>query len=131
MARPGRRSQAELNIVSLAPTAARPKLTAPEFLTTAERSLFTEIAAANAHLTTGDAMLLGLYVQGLTRVQKAKRTDIAAWEKAVRVVLSLATKLRLTPQSSTDPQTLGRRRKDEQKPSYLETMGNDDDDEQR
>ena len=43
----------------------------------------------------------------------AKTDDVAGWEKACRVQAMYATKLRLSPQATCDPQTIGRRRKDD------------------
>jgi hypothetical protein len=45
------------------------------------------------------------------RLAKGK-DDVLAFERVTRLGLALATKLRITPQSSIDPQTLGRRKKD-------------------
>jgi hypothetical protein len=65
-------------------------------------------------LVAADEPLLALFVLGLSKANElARGEDVAAWEKAVRVTLSIGTKLRLTPQATTDPQQIGRRRKDD------------------
>jgi hypothetical protein len=126
MAQRGRKSS--LNVVPLAVNVGRPQLTAPATLTKPERRLFIEIATANLHLKVGDVPLLAMYVQGLAKVQKlAKQADVAAWEKGVRAVLSMATKLRITPQSTTHPETAARKRA-QSPPSYYETMMDEADD---
>jgi hypothetical protein len=119
MRQPGRKSAAEENVIKLAPTSAR-SLTASSKLSTDEQSTFTKLALANQHLTPSDAPLLTLYVQSLSKAAKlARGKDVAAFDKAARLALIIGTKLRLTPQSSTDPQSIGRRRKDA-KPSPLD-----------
>ena len=110
MAQRGRRSSTS-NIVALAPTGTRSRLTPPAFLSTVEVTMFADLAAHNRHLTSTDVALLAGYVQALGKMHKmAKKSEIADWERAARVALALGTKLRLTPQSTTDPQTIGRRR---------------------
>jgi hypothetical protein len=124
MAQRGRKPN--LNVVELGVTTARPRPIAPSILTKAERQLFTETAAAHLHLVPGDAPLLALYVQGLVKVQRlAKKADVAAWEKAVRAVLSMATKLRITPQATVHPESAGRKRP-QLPPSYYEVMPDDE-----
>jgi hypothetical protein len=54
----------------------------------------------------------------------AKGRDVAAWERAARISMALGTKLRLTPQSTIDPHTAGRRKVDlPRSPKY---WGSDD-----
>jgi hypothetical protein len=130
MARPGRRSSAA-NVVELTTTETRPRLTPPPTLSKQERAIFTATAIANPHLTASDAMLLSLFVQGYTKtLTLGSQPGVADWEKAARMTATLATKLRLTPQSTQDPQTLGRRRADA-KPSpidaFLDGLEDDDD----
>lgn len=109
MAQRGRKSH--FNAVSLDVTTARPRLIAPANLTKTEAALFAELAATNPHLKAGDKPLLAIYAQGLIKVQKlARQADTAAWEKAVRACLSMATKLRITPQSTAHPESAGRKR---------------------
>src|SRR4051794_2412638 len=82
----------------------------PPGLTEPEQTLFTEIAAAAPHLRPSDAELLASYVQATLMSRRAARDPdgIDVWEKATRLQVSLATRLRLTPQSRTDPKTLAR-----------------------
>ena len=54
--------------------------------------------------------MLVSYVQAtlLSRVTARDPKMIAVWEKATRMQATLATRLRLAPQSRTDPKTLAR-----------------------
>ncbi len=100
------------NLIPLPTTGPGSKLTAPPFLSKSEASLFSQTAIANPHLTSSDVPLLACYVQGLVKGQKlVKQADVAAWEKCMRVVLSMATKLKLTPQA-LHPDTVARRKRD-------------------
>jgi len=89
----------------------RARITPPSSLTKLERSLFTELAADAGHLVQADAPLLASYVQAVILSRRAGRDPrrIDTWEVSTRLMGSLATKLRLTPQSRTDPKTLTRR----------------------
>jgi hypothetical protein len=88
----------------------RPRITPPSSLTKAERSLFTELAASAEHLRPTDAPLLASYVQATIASRRSARdpSKVDVWEKATRLQMSLATKLRLTAQSRTDTRTVGR-----------------------
>ena len=44
------------------------------------------------------------------RAVAAKRKGPQVWEREARVVMALGTKLRLTPQATTEPRTAARRR---------------------
>ena len=94
--------------------------------------MFADLAAHNRHLTATDAPLLAGYVQAVGKMHRlAKKSDVAEWERAARVALALGRSLRLTPQSTTDPQSIGRRRKDAPQVSYYDRMKlepDDDDD---
>lgn len=89
-----------------------PRLTAPAGLKSAERKLFEEIANAVAakHFQPADTSLIVSYVQAtlLAHSTAGKPLQVAVFEKACRLQMALATKLRLTPQSRTDPKTQGR-----------------------
>jgi hypothetical protein len=127
MVQPGRKSAAA-SVIKLTSTGSRSRLTAPEFLSSDDRELFVALASDNPHLTRTDAPLLAIYVQAMGRCARlGQRGKVDDWTKAMRAVGMLATKLRLTPQSTSDPQTLGRRRKDAASASYYETMESDDD----
>ena len=53
--------------------------------------------------------MLCAYVQALLLTRKLIRTNaISDWEKASRVAMALATKLRLTVQSRIEPRGVGR-----------------------
>jgi hypothetical protein len=54
--------------------------------------------------------MLASFVQATIASRRYARDParIDVWEKATRLQATLATKLRLTPQSRIDPQTLGR-----------------------
>jgi hypothetical protein len=109
----GRKSAAAASVVQMAATPRRPRLSPPSSLSTHEQSTFKTLLRDNPHLTASDEPLLTLYVQALEKAAKlARGNDVAAWEKAVRLALSVGTKLRVTPQSTQDPQALGRRKAD-------------------
>jgi len=76
----------------------------------AERELFDQIAQSVRHLVPSDALLLELYACTAVLARKTARDPslISAHERMTRLLLSLATKLRLTPQSRSDPKTVGR-----------------------
>jgi hypothetical protein len=121
----GRKSP-NATIVALRPTPLRPRLTPPTTLTDAERDIFSETAAQHPHLKPGDAMILAAFAQASVRSFKlAKKHDTAAWEKSVRAMLALARSLRLTPQSHTRAEALGR--KDQPPLSYYDRMKHDED----
>jgi hypothetical protein len=112
--KPGRKSAAELevSVVKLASTGKRSKPTVPSTLSTSEQEIFLQVLRQNPHLDA-DEPLLALYAQALAKAQKlAKGKDVAAWEKAARVAVVLATKLRATQMSAIDPVALGRRKAD-------------------
>ena len=103
----------------------RSRITAPSSLTKSERSLFTELATDAGHLVQADAPLLASYVQAVLLSRQAARNPgaIDQWQKVTRVMMSLATKLRLTAQSRCDPKSLTRR----QAPlSHYERMSDDE-----
>jgi phage terminase small subunit len=115
----GRKSAALLTFPAV--DGSRPRITAPASLTKSERSLFAQLAADAGHLAQSDAPLLASYVQAVLLSRRAGRDpgSIDAWEKVTRVMTSLATKLRLTPQARTDPKTVGRRQAEA---SYYDRM---------
>jgi hypothetical protein len=105
----GRSSSASLAIL---PSEAL-RLPPPSSLNDAERTLFNEIVGAcdSAHFRVSDLPLVVSFVQS-TLISRAAAHDpdkIALWEKATRMQATLATRLRLSPQSRTDPKTTGRR----------------------
>jgi hypothetical protein len=88
------------------------RLIAPSSLTKAEQKAFTELMACcdPAHFRESDVPLLISFVQATLAARKAARDPgkAARWERSIRLQMSLATKLRLSPQSRIDPETIGR-----------------------
>jgi hypothetical protein len=110
------------------------RLSPPADLPADEAALFREIISNTApdHFVPSDLPLLISYVQS-TRLSRraavALHKDaslITVWEKATRMQATLATRLRLAPQSRVDPKTLARRTADV-RPSAYDLMGLDDD----
>ena len=119
----GRRSKSA-NIIALPTT--RPRLTAPTTLNASERKAFNETVAQHPHLKIGDTPMIVAFAQATVKTFKlAKQHDVQAWERSARVMISFATKLRLTPQSHIRAVALGRKRDD---PSY--SVEKDDKDEE-
>jgi hypothetical protein len=64
----------------------------------------------------GDIPLLASYVQATILARGAVKEaaqdprSLAVWEKATRMQATLATRLRLSPQSRVDPKVVGRNR---------------------
>lgn len=83
-------------------------------LTKSERALFVELVASCPpdQFVKSDRFLLESFVQATAMVRNAARSPkkIAMWEKAVRTQTMLASRLRLSPSSRTDPRTLARKR---------------------
>jgi hypothetical protein len=105
----GRRSAEALAInVSRAPS----RLTAPSSLNAKERAQFEALIDASdpKHFRKSDIPLLVSLAQAALLSHKLGRDPdrIGEWEKVTRVQAMLATKLRLTPQSRTDPKTVAR-----------------------
>lgn len=100
------------------------KLSPPPTLDKSEASLFGEIVAAcdASHFTPSDLPLLCRYVAAVRLAELAEQHlrdegpvidgRASAWliahEKAVRAVVALSLRLRLSPQSRIDPKTAGR-----------------------
>jgi hypothetical protein len=85
--------------------------------------------AADADIGS-DVPLLEAYAMACVRMSSApSRKKIAELDRAARLAMSLATKLRLPPSSSIDPQALGRRKADARPFSYYETRAMEDSDE--
>ena len=90
-----------------------PRLRPPPHLNDDERSLFDELVGAcdSRHFVESDLPLLASYVQATLIARDAAHapSKVLLWEKAVRMQATLATRLRLSPQSRIDPKTVGRR----------------------
>jgi len=87
-------------------------LTPPASLNDDERALFCELvgACATEHFRKSDLPLLTSFVQATLIARDAAHDPDKAtlWEKAVRMQATLATRLRLSPQSRTDPKVVAR-----------------------
>ena len=106
----GRRSAATLVAIDL--TGKPSRLTPPSSLNDDEQALFSELVGAcdASHFRESDLPLLISYIQA-TLISRAAAHDpdrIVLWEKATRMQATLATRLRLSPQSRIDPKTIGR-----------------------
>jgi hypothetical protein len=89
---------------------ARPRPIPPTGLTPEELSVFVAMVSGFPHLEEGDSPLLALFAQGVVLAEKRLREkDVAGWDKAVRAVGTLGSKLRIVPNARIDPQALGRR----------------------
>ena len=70
------------------------------------------------------------YCVALTKADRlARKADVASakvWELTMRVVISMATKLRLTSQAQTYPKTSGRARANLVAPSYYDIAEQND-----
>jgi hypothetical protein len=103
-------------VIALGVTGTPPRLTAPSSLTKPERTLFIELVDScdPRHFVKSDMPLLVSYVQAALLVRSAaarlsKKQDantVATWERAVRTMAMLATRLRLAPQARSDPKTI-------------------------
>jgi phage terminase small subunit len=112
--RPGRKSAAQLAAPPI--NGGQPRLEPPEFLSETERKLFVELieACAPEHFVRSDLPLLTAFVQAIELSRSAIRrvgddpTALQTWERAVKVVATLATRLRLSPQSRSEPRSVAR-----------------------
>jgi hypothetical protein len=108
----GRKSAAAREIEPHVVMGVPSRLTPPSSLTNGEQTAFSELMAAcdPAHFRESDKPLLISFVQATAIAQAAAHDPkmAAQWEKAVRLQAMLATRLRLSPQSRIDPETIGR-----------------------
>jgi phage terminase small subunit len=128
MSRP---SQASLNVV---PISGAPRLKAPSFLGDRERNVFEMVVGSTDpdHFRRSDEALLCRYCEAVVLSQIAmekiyggKPGDwVAVHDKTTRLLLSLATKLRLSPQSRS--RAAMRRPGQPQQASYYDTMDTTD-----
>lgn len=105
----------------------------------AARLLYMEIIRSvdGKHFSEADAPLLcSLVSTTLAARAQAKKLErdaslnvVQAWEKLVKLQLSLCTKLRITVQSRVNPYTAGRRMADHE-PSPLDQFLDEDDDDE-
>ena len=111
-------------------TGARSALSPMVPLTKVERSAFNLAVTQNPHLRPGDAVLLTTFALASSRVfEIAKRGGtLVEWDKATRILTSLARALRISPQSTVEAKTAGRMRRDAQPNSLDLFLAEDDDD---
>jgi hypothetical protein len=114
MIRPGRKSAAQLAAPRI--NGGPPRLEPPEFLSEAERKLFLELteACAPEHFVRSDLPLLTAFVQAVELSRSAIRragddpATLQQWDRATKMVGMLATRLRLSPQSRSEPRSVAR-----------------------
>ncbi len=107
----GRKSSEELSLIHLA-TAWKP-IEPPATLKAPEARIFREVVASCAvnHFRKADitAFATATHLSRFYADQIGEtETAFKNWEAAVRLQISLATKLRITPQSRYDPKTIAR-----------------------
>jgi len=106
------RGRKSVNLLALPIDASPPRLSAPKDLTKIERSLFDFIVDASPplHFAVSDTPLLVSYVQATLMARSVAKppTKLAEFERVVRLQAMLATKLRLSPQTRLNPETLAR-----------------------
>ena len=110
----GRTSSAELSVVPI--NSARKPIEPPTDLKEQEAAIFRQVVAscdAN-HFRSSDISILTAFATA-THLSRYYASQIGEgegafklWEAAARLQISLATKLRITPQSRSDPKTIGR-----------------------
>lgn len=110
----GRKSAAELAALVARPNP--PRLEPPQSLSDPEAALFREIvdACAPKHFAPSDLPLLVSFIQATLLARQASQdaaSDAAAlkrWGEAVKIQATLATRLRLAPQSRIDARAAAR-----------------------
>ena len=89
-----------------------PRLTPPAGLSPKERAAFVELvnAADPRHFRRSDVPMIVALVQATIKARELGRdpSKTQDWERASRVMMALATKLRLTPQCRTRPESIAR-----------------------
>ena len=107
----GRKSSEELSLIHLA--TARKPIEPPATLKAPEARIFGKVVASCAvnHFRKADitAFATATHLSRFYADQIGEtETAFKNWEAAVRLQISLATKLRITPQSRYDPKTIAR-----------------------
>ena len=110
-----RKSRAELATISNIQDH-RPRITAPPGMSPEELTVFQRIVAQShpTHFTESDGPLLQAYCQAIVLTGMAFDTamqrpaELPTWERCVKTMATLATKLRLCPHSRSDPKTVMR-----------------------
>jgi hypothetical protein len=96
-----------------------PRLEPPSSLSEAERQVFIGLVSAcdRKHFRVSDLPLLSSYVRAIVLEERAARELglnpldkgwLGVWEKSGRALVSLAARLRLSPQSRQHPRTAAR-----------------------
>jgi phage terminase small subunit len=114
--KPGRKSSAAMSVVPISNAGVK-RLEPPAYLGREEAELFRFLVASTSldHFVASDIPLLVSYCQATLVSRRAaaslaETSDmIVVWERATRMQATLATRLRLAPQSRLDPKTVGRR----------------------
>ena len=123
----GRTSAAELSVIQLHPSLDR--VETPSDLSREEQALFRQIVVncARDHFLPHDVPLLVRYVEASVKARRLSKdpSDQKAWEQAAKIQTTLATRLRITPHSRTDPKVVARKYRDHC-PSAYEQMGDDE-----
>lgn len=105
-----------------------PRIETPAYLNDAERILFDELvdACSTRSLVEFDVPLLVSYVQATLIARDAAHDPqkFGAFERAVKMQATLATRLRLTPHSRISPRTAGRQQEQPQWPRPWEALKN-------
>jgi len=99
----------------------RPKISPIGLLTKNERRVFDHTVRENGHLKRADVPLLEIYSIAFCRAIAARKKNSQFWDREARALLAIATKLRITPQATTEAKTAARRRA-EQPASYYDRM---------
>jgi len=96
-----------LTLISPDATNIQRPITALKPLSPPEQKIFSMVAAENPHLRQSDSVLLTAFAKaGIGSFNTDNAQD---FERLSRTLMSLATKLRISPQSRVDPKSLGRR----------------------
>ena len=123
------RKRPDSNILPLNLTKASSRLIPPPSLGIPARTLFNEIVNScdPRHFVESDKSILISFVQVTIYLrQSEKKLALEKLERLIRIQATLASKLRLTPQSRVHKETAGRWA-DNQHSSYLDKIIDDDD----
>src|SRR4051794_6690599 len=102
MPRPG------ANVFPLNLTQARPKIAPINSLTKNERRVFDNTWREHKHLKPADVLLLEIYSIAFCRAIAARKKNSQFWDREARALLAIDTKLRITPQATTEAKTAAR-----------------------
>jgi hypothetical protein len=132
MGKRGRRSAASLELPDI--IGKRPRLTAPAYLSDAEKVAFDEVIASvsDGHFVRSDLPVIVSFVQA-TELAKSLAQDPEArpeWCNVVKLQLALARALRLTVHSRATPRTITRNLPNEGPRPWMQHVDVDDDEEE-